>query len=84
MTSISELLLTAPDEHLDPQMKPLIEKWDDPPTSLQILEVLDHCVYSSLASGFVVSTLQTLYSGALHKEGKMHDDNIQHTTWRNS
>ncbi len=54
-------------------MFPLIRKWDDPATAAQILEVLDYCIHGSLASGFVVSTLQVIYDIACKREGVTHD-----------
>ena len=82
MRSIKEKFLTAPDGQLDKCMFPLIEKWDDEPTSIQILEVLDKCIYASLASGFVVGLLQVLYANRLGVEQKVHEDNIPLATWR--
>ena len=83
MSDLKSMLLMAPDTQLDAQMFPLIEKWDEPqPTSLQILEVLDHCIFASLASGFVVSLLQELYNARLKTEGKTHEDNVPLATWR--
>lgn len=80
--TLKQMLLTAPDTQLDSCMFPLIEKWDDEPTSLQILEVLDQCIFSALASGFVVGLLQTLYDAACKREGKTHEDNVPFATWR--
>ena len=80
---MKEMLLKAPDGQLDAAMHPLIAKWDENPTSLQILEVLDHCIHGALASGFVVTVLQSLYDSALLKEGKIHADNEPLATWRN-
>lgn len=80
---IKSLFLTAPDTQLDASMFPLIEKWNEPEaTSLQILEVLDHCIHGGLASGFTVTALQGLYDRALKLEGKKHEDNIPFATWR--
>ena len=56
-----DLFMEAPDSQLDASMKPLIKKWSDPPTPFQILEVLDNCIRGSLASGFTVQILQTIY-----------------------
>lgn len=81
---LKKLLLEAPDGQLDKSMVPLIEKWDDEPTSLQILEVLDKCIYASLASGFMVKLLQGLYDTALKQENKKHEDNVPLATWRNN
>jgi len=81
--SIKTIFLTAPDSQLDSCMFPLIEKWDEPlPTSLQILEVLDQCIYSALASGFIISAMQAMYDTSLEKEGKTHEDNLPYATWR--
>ena len=82
MKDIKEQLLKAPDTQLDASMFPLIEKWDNEPTSLQILEVLDKCIHASLASGFVIKLLQSLYDIALKREGKKHEDNVPLATWR--
>jgi hypothetical protein len=82
MNTLCNLLLEAPDEQMDPILKQFISKWDDEPTSLQILEVIDHAVYSALASDFVVSVLQSLYENALKSEGKTDDDNARFATWR--
>jgi hypothetical protein len=80
--SLKQMLLTAPETQLDHQMFPLIEKWDDEPTSLQLLEVLDQCIYFALASGFVITLLQNMYDLALEREGKTHEDDIPFATWR--
>jgi hypothetical protein len=82
MKEIVEYLLTAPDSQLDAQMKPLIQKWNDPPTALQILEVLDYCIHGSLASGFVVALLQTIYDMACKVEGATHEEVAKLAIWR--
>ena len=79
---MKELLLQAPDGCLDACIFPLIEKWDEPATSLQILEVLDHYIYGALANGFTVQVLQLLYNQALKREDKTYEDNIPFATWR--
>jgi len=79
---IAENLLTAPDSQLDESMKPLIKKWSNPPTALQILEVLDKCIYASLASGFVVTLLQMAYEALCKNENTTHDDVVKLATWR--
>ena len=66
--SIKKMLLAAPATHLDAQMFPLIAAWNDPATPSQILEVLDQCIFASLASGFTISLLQLLYDEALANE----------------
>jgi hypothetical protein len=83
MNLIAQELLKLSNDSLDSNMKPLIEAWSDPPTSLQILEVLDKCIFGALASGFVITTLQFLYKDALTLEGKKHTDNEPLAYWRN-
>ncbi len=81
--TMKNVLLGAPDSQLDAAMKPLITKWDEPsPTSIQVLEVLDHCIHGSLASGFVITVLQNLYQSCLTAEGKTHEQNLSAATWR--
>ncbi len=79
---LKQLMMSAPDSQMDASMKPLIEKWSDPPTSLQILEVLDKTIFAALASGFVVTLMQMLYEEALQIEGTTHDANVPLATWR--
>lgn len=82
MKEIRDMLLLAPDDQLDASMKPLIGKWDDDAKSIQILEVLDYCIYHGAASGFTVNLLQTIYDLRLKEEGITHEDNIPLATWR--
>jgi hypothetical protein len=78
--------MAAPATEIDPSMLPLIAKWDSPmPTALQVLEVLDICIYSALASSFAISALQSTYEGCLKIEGSTHEDVVKHATnWRNN
>lgn len=82
MNELKQILLTAPDSQLDHCMFPLIEKWNDIPTALQILEVLDHCIHASLASGVVITVLQTLLDNALAGEKKTLEEVVEHAHWR--
>lgn len=83
MSTIKKLLLEAPDGQLDACVFPLIEKWDEPATAIQILEVLDKVIYAALGSGFVVTLLQTLYDEARKREGKTDVEVVALATWRN-
>jgi DNA-binding transcriptional ArsR family regulator len=83
MQNIKAMLLQAPDSQLDHSMFPLIEKWDEEPTSLQILEVLDQCIFAALASGFTVTVLQAMLNQTLVKEKQTLDDILPQATWRN-
>ena len=83
MKDIKKMLLEAPDSQLDSSMKPLIEKWSEVPTALEILEVVDQVVYSSLGSGFTVQLLHFLLNDALGREQTSLDELAQKATWRN-
>jgi hypothetical protein len=82
MSELSGILLTAPDHWLDHKMRPLIQKWEDPPKAIQILEVLDHCIHGALAAGAVVALLQVCYREALDREGTTHEAVLPLATWR--
>lgn len=82
MNELKELLLTASDSQLDACMHPLIKKWDEPPTPIQILEVLDHCINGALASGFMVAALQAIYDSTCKKNNTTHDEVVKNAVWR--
>lgn len=82
MPSLKELLLVAPDHQLDASVKPLIEKWDEEPTSIQILQVLDDCAYAALASGFIMSLLESLLKEAIQRENTTYEAVVAKATWR--
>ena len=79
---LRDLLLQAPDHELDACMFPLIEKWDDPATALQILEVVDWCIFCSLCSGFTLRLLQFSLDYTIQKEGTTHEELVKRATWR--
>ena len=83
MSDIRDMLCQLDDRNLDASMFPLIRKWDVPAKAIQILEVLDHCIHGSLASGFIVKTLQVLYDIALKNENVTHEQLVPLATWRN-
>ena len=76
------MLLQLPDHMLDACMKPRIEKWSTPPTALQILEVLDHCIHGALASGMIIALLQLNYKDTCDREGTTHETLVPLATWR--
>ena len=82
-TTIIELLLVAPEDQLDPSMLPLIEKWDRPiPKAVQVLEVLDKCMFCSLCTDFVIGVFQTIYDNALENEKTTHAEIEKLAVWR--
>jgi hypothetical protein len=82
LSDLKALLLEAPNDHLDHSMFPLIEKWDDEPKAIQILEVLDKCIYYALASGFAVQALQVMLVTATTNENTTLEQLEQLATWR--
>lgn len=82
MGKFADLLLSASDTQIDAAMHPLIRKWDEEPTALQILEVLDQCIHGGLASGFVITALQVTYDMACKQESTTHEDVVKLATWR--
>ena len=82
MTTIKEMFLAAPSGQIDPSVLPLIAEWDDEPTSLQVLKVIDVCIYGGAASGVAVGLLQGLYSQLCSKENITHEHNVPLAVWR--
>ena len=83
MDPMAALILEAPKGQIDPSLKPLIEKWDEVPKSIQILEALDKAIHVGGASGFAMRLFNLLYADALEREDKTHEDNIPLAVWRN-
>ncbi len=79
---VKQMLLAAPDNELDSQFKPMIEKWEDEPSAIQILELLDQVVHSGGGSGFVVTLLNTLLSLTIMKEKTTYNDVVKQAVWR--
>ncbi len=83
-SQLTNLLLKSPNSQLDPSMIPYIEKWGTNPSALQILEVLDYCARSSLASSFVMSVFNILLNDALVSESITYEELIKQAVWRNA
>lgn len=77
-----DLLLSAPNGCFDEQAKNEVRLWSDPPTSLQILKVLDLCVRYSLTSDMVVTLLRGVLNRTLEKEGNTFEGILPLATWR--
>lgn len=84
MKELTQLLLQAPDSQLDSSVKPLIEKWSNPPTALQILEVADKVVYGSLGSDFTVQVLNVVLEDAISREQTTLSEVVKQATWRDN
>jgi hypothetical protein len=83
LRELVSLLMSAPDSFLDASLKPKIRTWSDPPTPLQILEVLDFTIHGGLASGAIVAILQDVYYKRLEEEKTTHEEVVKLATWRN-
>jgi len=84
MDDLVKGLLEAPSSMLDAAIKPHILAWSEPPTSLQVLKVLDICVHDGLASGFTVRLLNVMFEMAMAREGTTRDVVIAQAPWRNN
>lgn len=82
MKELVAILLEAPESMIDSKMKPFIQKWSDPPTALQVLEVVDYCVNGSLSSGVALAALQVLYDQRCVAEGTTHAQVVKQAVWR--
>ncbi len=82
--SLRDLLLQAPDGHLDQSAIDSIKEWDEEPKAIQILKTLDMCVHSGLASGFVISVLEQLLNHACREENTTYPELIEKAVWRQS
>jgi hypothetical protein len=82
--SLKDLLLQAPDGHLDKSAIDSIKEWDEEPKAIQVLKTLDMCVHSGLASGFVISVLEQLLNHACREEKTTYPELIEKAVWRQS
>lgn len=80
--NLKNLFLEAPESQLDPLLKPIVERWDDPPTPLQILEVLDIAVNTGGGSSFAVTVLSLQYERSLKENNTTHEEVVKQATWR--
>lgn len=80
---LRKLFLDAPESQIDPSLVELIKKWDDHPTALQILEVLDKAIFWGAASGFVVSSLRIMLGAAMTEEDVTLEQLAEKAVWRN-
>jgi hypothetical protein len=67
---------------MDACLKPLIEKWSDPVTALEVLEVLDRAIQGGLTSSFATYALQEMYQTTLEAEGTTHEEVVKLAVWR--
>lgn len=81
---IIKTLLKLSGDALDDKIKVLIRNWNFNPSSLQILEVLDKCVYDSLCNSFCVNVFEILLDNKIKEENTTYDEVVKKAFWRNS
>ena len=79
---MKQLYLQAPDDQIAKEIIPLIEKWDDEPKAIQVLETLDAIVYNGAGSSFAVSSLDLYVKQLLIKEGITYEELLKQAHWR--
>jgi predicted RNase H-related nuclease YkuK (DUF458 family) len=80
---MKQAMLEAPDTSIDPYIKDMIERiWDEEPNSIQILEVLDHCIHTATASGFAVHVMEIMLDVSIKRENTTYDELVSKATWR--
>ena len=81
--TLKDLLLEAPEGHIDKAALDTIKEWDEPPKAIQILKTLDMCVHSGLSNGFVISVLEQMLQHYAREEKKTYPELFEEATWRN-
>lgn len=84
VASVVAFLKAAPHGEIDTIAVDKIKTWCDDVSSLQVLEVLDMCIYGALASPIALTAIDHLYDYLLEIENKTHDDNLPYAHWRNN
>lgn len=82
METMKELFARAPEVEIDPSLQPIIQRWDDEPSAVQVLELLDHGTHSGGLSDFVISALRIMLTQAMNSEGLAWNDLVAKVTWR--
>lgn len=82
MPSFKDILLEAPDSQLDSHALPMIQEWNEPPTALQVLKVLDFSVRYAWGSNIVMKLLNFEYRSALTRENTTNEEVVKLATWR--
>ena len=77
-------LKAAPHGEIDTFAVDKMKTWGELPSSLEVLEILDMCIYGALASPIAITAIKQLYSYLLESENKTHDDNVPYAHWRNN
>ena len=80
--SLKSLLVTAPEDQLDPTLVEIVKNWGEEPTALQILELLDKAAFGAGASEFVMHVLQEFLQLAIIEENTTYEAIAAQAYWR--
>lgn len=72
--SLKDALLGSADIHFSEDLKTLVRKWDEHPTAVQILVVIDHNLKNGGASPLLSNLLYDFYTAALAQEQRTHEE----------
>jgi hypothetical protein len=75
-------LLQLSDDALDNNIKVLIRNWNFNPSALQILEILDKCIYGSLCDSFCIKLFEILLESKIKEENTTYDEVVKKAYWR--
>jgi len=82
MQTMKAIMLECPDNQLDPSIKEDIKKnWNDEPSALQILRILDSCVASGQGP-LAVKALELLLNQAIDEEATTYEALVKRAAWR--
>lgn len=76
------MILKMSDDQIDSSAKKMLRDLPEEPSALQLLQVVDMCIYGALASKFVLKVLQFAYDDQLKVENKTHEEIVKDAAWR--
>lgn len=83
LNELKTILLEIPDRELDVSAKKTINSWEEFPTALRLLELLDNIVRYSLSCDLVVQFLDMRLKIALQEENMTMEELENQAVWRN-
>ena len=83
MKNLKDILLSYFTESFNQSLREKIELWENPPKAIQILEILDECIYGALATGSIIIILEASLKNAMNKENTNLEELLKSATWRN-
>lgn len=80
--TIKSIWKKAPDSSLSNELQSIIDRWNDDPSAIQVLELLDWAIHSGGANQFTVRVLETMLYARIKEEHTTYADVIARATWR--